>query len=195
MLKEHPVLQHLLAVGGKHTLRMKLDATDVECLVLQRHNLTFITLSSDFKTVGEVVFRYYPRMIAPDGKLFGDAREQCIVTGEMAGCCHTVKDITQVLEFSAKGLADGLMTETDTKDRLLVGIGLDDVEQETGLRGNARAWREDNLAEWFQLRQFELVVTIYRYLGSQFFDKMTQVIGKGDGVLYVDVLNNLTELL
>ena len=59
-LEEEPVLQHLLAVGGEHALRMELDASNVERLVLQCHNLAFVALGGDFKTVGETVFGDYP---------------------------------------------------------------------------------------------------------------------------------------
>ena len=74
-LQKHPVLQHSLAVRGQHTFRVELDATHVEGLVLQGHNLSFVTLSDDFKAVGEVLLRHYPRMVATDGEILGHTRE------------------------------------------------------------------------------------------------------------------------
>ena len=51
----------------------------------------------------------------------------------MTGCCNPVEDVAQVLEFSTKGLANGLVTKADTQDGLLAGISLDDIEQESCL--------------------------------------------------------------
>ena len=55
MLEEHPVLQHLLAVGGEHALGVELNATNVERLVLQGHDLSFVAFGSNLKTIGEVL--------------------------------------------------------------------------------------------------------------------------------------------
>jgi hypothetical protein len=45
MLQKQPVLYHFLAIGGEHTLRMELDASNVEALVAQGHDLPFIAYS------------------------------------------------------------------------------------------------------------------------------------------------------
>ena len=55
MLQEHPVLQHLLSIGGEHALGVELDTTYVESFMFQGHNLSFVALGSDFKTIGEVL--------------------------------------------------------------------------------------------------------------------------------------------
>ena len=55
-LKEEPVLEHLLAVGGEDTLGVELDTTDVQRLVAQGHDLSLVTFRSHLQTVGEVVF-------------------------------------------------------------------------------------------------------------------------------------------
>ena len=107
---------------------MELDATHVQCFVAQRHNLPFVANSCDFDTLGQAFARNHPRMIAPNGDVTIDAAEYGVIGYDVTGRGYTVKDVAQILKLSAKGLANGLMTEADTEDGLLTGISTDDVK-------------------------------------------------------------------
>ena len=84
---------------------MELDAAHVERPVLQGHNLTFVALGGDFEAVGEAVLRHHPRVIAADGDVAIDAAEDGVVANDVAGRCHPVEHVAQVLEFASEGLA------------------------------------------------------------------------------------------
>ena len=92
ILKEEPVLEHFLAIGGEDTLRMELDTSDIEGLVTQGHYLTFVADGSDFEAIGEVLIRHHPRVVASDGDIPFDAAENRIVGDDMAGGGDTATD-------------------------------------------------------------------------------------------------------
>ena len=92
--------------------------------------------------------------------------------------------LTYVCELATKTLANGLMTKAYAKDGLLAGIGLDDIEQQSGFARNARARGEDDLVELLQLAHFELIIAVDGNLGTEFLDQMTQVIRKRVVIIY-----------
>ena len=99
------------------------------------------------------------RVVTSDGDVALDTAEDGIVADDMTGCSHPMKHVREILQLAAKGLADGLMTQAHTQYRLLAGIGLDHIEQQSCLRGDTRSRREDDLTKRLQILQFELVVT------------------------------------
>ena len=87
-----------------------------------------------------------------------------------------MEHVAEVLEACAEGLADGLVAEADAEDGLAAGVLADDVEQQAGLRGDARAGGEDYLTELLELRQLELVVAQDGDLRAQFLHQVTQIV-------------------
>ena len=183
-LKEKPVLEHLLAVGGEDALGVELDAADVQLLVLEGHDLAFVAEGGDFEAVGETVAADHPGVVASHGDAAGQTGEDGVVAqlGALGG--YAVEDVGEVLELGAEDLADGLMAEADTQNGLAVGIGAYDVEQKSCLRGYARTGREDDFAVLLQVGQLELVVAQDGHLSAQGFDQVGQIVG--EGVVVVD---------
>ena len=138
---------------------MELDAADIKGFMAEGHHLSLIADSSDFEAIGEILIRHHPRVITADGDIPFYATENRIVAHDMTGGSDTVEDIRQILQLATKDLTYGLMTQADTQDGFLAGIGTDDVEQQACLTWDARARREDNLAIGFEVGEFELVVT------------------------------------
>ena len=103
-------MEHLAAVRSEHTLGVELDASDVERLVLEGHDLPLVALGRNLQTVGEVLLRNHPRVVTSDGDIARDATEDGIVAGDVTRGSHTMEHIAEVLELSSEGLADGLMT-------------------------------------------------------------------------------------
>ena len=90
----------------------------------------------------------------------------------------------QVGQFAAEHLADGLMAQTHPEYRFASGIVSDDLEQQSGLRGDARSGTEDNLVECVECFQFKLVVAHYAHLCAQFLHQVAEVIGKRVVIVY-----------
>ena len=87
-------------------------------------------------------------------------------------------DVREVFQLAAKHLANGLMTQADAQNRLLAGIGTDDIEQKPCLGRDARTWGEDDFAIFFQLRKLKLVIAQNGNLCAKLLDQVTQIIGK-----------------
>ncbi len=55
VLEVHPVLEHLLPVGGEDALRVELYSADVELPVAQGHDLSLVGDSRHFQAVGQPI--------------------------------------------------------------------------------------------------------------------------------------------
>ncbi len=169
LLQEHPVLEHLLPFGGENALGVELYPSDVELAMAQGHDLSFVRNGGDFEAVGETITRDHPRVVAPYGDVGRQACEERVAAHYMTRRCDTVEHVAEVFQLPAKDLADGLMTEADTQDGLVVGIGADDIEQKARLRRDARSWTQDNLTVGFEVGKLELVVAQHGDFGAQLF--------------------------
>ena len=69
-----------------------------------------------------------------------------------------MKNVAEVLQLCTECLANSLMAKADAEDRLLAGISFNHIEQQAGLRGNARSWRENNLTVGLDFVETKLVV-------------------------------------
>ena len=181
---------------------MELYAAHVECLVSQRHDLSFsvtasfcllsfVADSGHFETVGQPFVRYHPRMVASYGDVAAEMGKQWVVGNDMTWRCHAVEYVAEVFQPSSEGFADGLMAEAYAENGLAACIFADDVEQQSCFAGNARAGRQYDFIERFKLRKLELVVSHDGDVGAKFLDQMTQVVGERVVVVDDDYLHSL----
>ena len=92
---------------------MELDAAYVQFAVAESHNLTFVAFGGHFETRRQPLTGYHPRVITSDGDVAFNAAEDGVVGYNMTGRRHTMKHVCEILQLSAKCLANGLMAEAD----------------------------------------------------------------------------------
>ena len=116
----------------------------------------------------------------------GQPLEEGVVAQLRALRGHAVIHFGQVLEACTERLADGLMAQANAQDGLAAGISPDHIEQEAGLRGDARTGAEDDTVEGLQLTERELVVAVHLYVGPKRFHQLGQVVREAVVIVYND---------
>ena len=98
--------------------------------------------------------------------------ENVVVCDELDRGLDSVVDLGQVFERSPKGFTDGLFAEADTEYAFIRGVPTDQRKQNTGLFGNSRSGREDDLVETFHLVECNPVVAVNFRGDSCLFEDM-----------------------
>ena len=93
---------------------MKLDAANIIFAMAKRHDLSFFhILCRDLQAVGEILFRYDPRMVAAGTETGFQARKQHIRHRHPYIRTDSVMYIRQVDKRCTECLPDGLLSEAD----------------------------------------------------------------------------------
>ena len=114
ILQKKPVLDHFTAIRCQDTFWMELDAAYVQILVLQSHNLPFVTLCRHLQAVRKSFPTDHPGVIASHRDATGKSREKGIVAKLGTYSCYAMKYVAEVFQLATKYLANGLMAQTYT---------------------------------------------------------------------------------
>ena len=174
---------------------MELDAVDVVLPVLQGHNLPLVALCGNFQTLRKAFPAHYPAVVPAHDQPFGKALENVVLAHLRAFGGHAVEYLAQVLQLPSKDFPYGLMPQAYAQHGFPAGISTDDIQQQAGLRGNARARGQDYLVAGFQVRKLETVVSEHRHLRSQRLHQMGQVVGEAVVIVNDNYFHTLTFLL
>src|SRR5574344_26177 len=174
---------------------MKLDAAYVIVFVFEPHNLSFVTFCRNLQTVGKFLFGYHPRVVTAHHNALGQSFEYFIISKLSALCGYSVEHVAEVDQLGTEHFADGLMTEADTQYRFHALISFDDIQQQSCFFWDARTRTNDDFIESLKVSQFKLVISVYRHVSSQFFDKVGEIIRERIVIVYNNYFHDVITYL
>jgi len=137
------IAQQGRSFGSQDRLGMKLDSLHIELPMLHAHDQAFVIGRRDFQTIRQGGAIDDQGMVASCCKGLGEvgvqARSLMVDSGDFS-----VHRLRRAAYFGAKGFADDLMAEADSKDGQLSGEVYDDFLADPGVVGRAGAGRDNN---------------------------------------------------
>ncbi len=151
--------------------------------------LRFTGASGDLKIGGQAFFAHDEGVVASAGGGGGDTGEEgSAVVLDLAGLA--VHELWRTDYLAPEGCADGLVPETDAKDRHGADAGMrgreigeveDEGDGDAGLLRGAGPGRDEDAigTEGFHLGRGELVVAVDKDLLPEFPEVLDEVVGEG----------------
>src|SRR5271165_5421950 len=174
------ILDEPLPIVGQHALGMKLHAFDRILAVAQAHDRPVGGTRGDLQIFGKIFLRDNERVVAGAGHRAGDAGEDGLpVVFDFAGLA--VHQLWGANHIAAEGCADGLVAETDAKDRDSIGKSPDEVDADACLLRRAGSGRKQDALrrERLYLVHGELVVAANGHLRAHLSHVLDEVVGEG----------------
>ena len=173
------VAQKGRSLGRQDRLGMELDSLDIKMTMLQAHDQTFIVERRDLHAIWQGVAIDDEGMVSSRNKRLWQVGVQSVsIVDDFRG--FSMHRLRCADYFGAKGFANDLMAEADSKDGQLPGEMGDDFFTDSSVVGRAGAGTDDDVVrlERGDLLQRALVVAMDAHVLAQFAQVLHEVVGE-----------------
>ena len=174
---------------GQDGLRVELDTLNRKIPMTQSHDQSISRRRRDLQTLRQGFAFHHQRMIARRQKTIGQpTKNSPIVMADFARL--PVHQVRRGDYATAENLANRLVAQANTQNRLLGFKGLDDFQRDARLIRGPRSRRNHDAfrVELGNLRDIDLVVPENLDLLSQFAQVLDKIVGKG--IVIIDHQNH-----